>query len=197
MPYHSLPDSIKTSKCRIVYVCRNPFDTFVSLWHFYLQFEVSKGTSPDKEMMEGYVNKYCAGVSPFGPYEDHVLGYWKESKENPKHVLFIEYEGLKKEPKDHLKKLAEFVGCPFSEEEEKENVIDKIIELCSLKSMKEMEVNKNGKFYVWVENKALFRKGEVGDWSNHLTSSMAKQFDQILEKLKEAGFSFTFYPTKK
>ncbi|XP_021838658.2 cytosolic sulfotransferase 5-like [Spinacia oleracea] len=183
MPYLSLPDSIKGSKCRIVYVSRNPLDTFVSIWHFYLQFEISKGVNPSKEMMEEYLGKYCTGVSPFGPYEDHLLGYWKETQKNPKHVLFLEYEGLKKEPKAHLKRLAEFVGCPFSEEEDKKNVIDEIIELCSIKSMKEMEVNKTGKFYPWVENKALFRKGEVGDWNNHLTTSMAKGFHQMLQKL--------------
>lgn len=193
MPYLSLPNSIKTSKCRIIYVCRNPLDTFVSLWHFYLQFEKNEGLMPDMELMEEYLGKYCKGASPFGPYEDHLLGYWKESKQNPQKVLFLEYEGLKIEPKAHLKRLAEFLGCPLSEEEEKENVIDEIIDICSLKNLKEMEVNKSGKFYPQVDNKALFRKGEVGDWTNYLTPSMAKQFDQMLEKLKDAGFCFTYY----
>ncbi|XP_019103577.2 LOW QUALITY PROTEIN: cytosolic sulfotransferase 5 [Beta vulgaris subsp. vulgaris] len=185
MPYPSLPDSIKTSKCRIVYVCRNPWDTFVSLWLFYLQFEISKGIKPDNEMMEEYVSKFCKGICPFGPYNDHVLEYWKKSMQDQEKVLFLEYEGLKKDPKTHLKKLAEFVGCPFSEDEEKGNVVDKIIELCSIKSLKEMEVNKSGKFYPWVENKALFRKGDVGDWTNHLTPSMAKSIDEMQEKLEE------------
>ncbi|XP_021751524.1 cytosolic sulfotransferase 13-like [Chenopodium quinoa] len=193
MPYSSLPHSIKTSKCRIVYVCRNPFDTFVSIWHFYLRFEASEGIKPDMEMMEKYVDKFCTGVSPWEPYEDHVLRYWKESKQNPQKALFLEYEGLKKEPKEHLKRLAEFVGCPFSEEEEKGNVIDEIIELCSIKSLKEMEVNKSGKVVPRFENKAFFRKGEVGDWTNYLTPTMVEQFDQMLEKLKMAGFCFEYY----
>lgn len=193
VPYPSLPDSMKTSKSRIVYVCRNPLDTFISLWHFFLLFEIDKSNKVDMAMMEEYLSKYCMGVCPSGPYEDHVLGYWKESKQNPQKVLFLEYEGLKKEPKAHLKKLAEFLGCPFTEEEEKGNVIDEIIELCSLKSLKDMEINKRGKFYPMVENKAFFRTGEVGGWTKYLTAQMAKQFDQMLEKLEKAGFSFTYY----
>ncbi|XP_021751895.1 cytosolic sulfotransferase 5-like [Chenopodium quinoa] len=194
IPYYSLPDSIKTSKCRIVYVCRNPLDTFISHWHFNQHFEACKGVNkPDFDMMEKYVEMFCSGVSPWGPYEDHVLSYWKESKKNPENVLFMEYEGLKKDPRDHLKRLAEFVGCPFSEEEVKGNVIDEIIELCSIKSLKEMEVNKSGKIEPSIENKAFFRKGEVGDWANYLTPKMVKQFKELLEKLKVAGFSFAYY----
>ncbi|KAL2892319.1 Cytosolic sulfotransferase 15 [Bienertia sinuspersici] len=195
MPYLSLPTSIKTSKCQIVYVCRNPLDTFVSLWHFFLQFEENKGIVPDMDLMEEYVSKYCNEIIPFGPLKDHLLGYWEESMKNPQKVLFLEYEGLKKEPKANLKRLAEFLGFPFSEEEEKGNVIDDVIELCSLKSLKEMEVNKSGKVYPWFENKALFRKGEVGDWTNHLTPTMAKRIDAMREKLTEVGFSFTYYKT--
>ncbi|KAL2898232.1 Cytosolic sulfotransferase 14 [Bienertia sinuspersici] len=144
LPYLSLPDSIKSSKCRVVYICRNPLDNLISFLHFSLQFDINKGNKLDMGILEEYVDKYCKGVSPLGPYENHLLGFWKESIENPQKVLFLEYEGLKKEPRNQLKKLAEFVGLPFSEEEEKENVVDEIIELCSLKSLKEMEVNKSG-----------------------------------------------------
>ena len=34
MPYVSLPESVKQSKCKIVYLCRNPKDMFISWWHF-------------------------------------------------------------------------------------------------------------------------------------------------------------------
>ncbi|KAL5757008.1 hypothetical protein ACOSQ2_021754 [Xanthoceras sorbifolium] len=36
IPYSLLPHSIKNSNCRIVYMCRNPFDQFISHWK-YLQ----------------------------------------------------------------------------------------------------------------------------------------------------------------
>ncbi|KAL2892678.1 Cytosolic sulfotransferase 12 [Bienertia sinuspersici] len=36
--YTSLPKSIKTSGCRILYICRNPLDMIVSLYYFLLEF---------------------------------------------------------------------------------------------------------------------------------------------------------------
>ncbi|KAI3896425.1 hypothetical protein MKX03_008587 [Papaver bracteatum] len=60
---------------------------------------------------------FCDGVSDFGPYWDHVHGYWKESLERPCKVLFLKYEDLKKEPEPQFKKLAEFLGHSFSMEE--------------------------------------------------------------------------------
>ncbi|KAI3932454.1 hypothetical protein MKW92_014343 [Papaver armeniacum] len=36
IPYTSLPDSVidRAINCKIVYICRNPQDTFISTWHF-------------------------------------------------------------------------------------------------------------------------------------------------------------------
>ncbi|XP_010670589.2 cytosolic sulfotransferase 15 [Beta vulgaris subsp. vulgaris] len=186
VPYPSLPNTIKTSKCKIIYVCRNPLDTFISSWHFFLEVERNESLTPN--MIEDYFGKFCKGDFPFCPYEDHIVGYWKESMATPDKVLFMEYEGLKEDSNAQVRRLVEFLGCPFSEEEEKENVIDEIIKLCSLDSLKQMEVNKSGKFYDFVENKALFRKGEVGDWTNYLTPSMLKEHYQVMqEKFKRSG----------
>uniref|UniRef100_A0A803MMS7 Sulfotransferase n=2 Tax=Chenopodium quinoa TaxID=63459 RepID=A0A803MMS7_CHEQI len=151
-------------------------------------------TELDHSKSEEYFGKFCEGKFPYGPYEDHVLGYWKESIQNPNKVLFLEYEGLKEDPKAHLKKLAEFVGYPFSEEEENKGIIDGIIKLCSFKNLKEMKVNDSGNAYGIFENKALFRKGEVGDWTNYLTPSMTNRFDQNFhEKFKDTNFSSKYY----
>ncbi|GJY72748.1 flavonol 4'-sulfotransferase [Tanacetum coccineum] len=63
-------------------------------------------------------NEFCQGISAYGPYWDHILGYWKASQERPGRILFLKYEDMKKDPKSHVKKLAEFIGYPFSIEEE-------------------------------------------------------------------------------
>lgn len=44
----------------------------------------------------------------------------------------------------YVKKLAEFVEHPFSIEEERDGVVQKIIELCSFDNLKNLEVNKFG-----------------------------------------------------
>ena len=37
----------------------------------------------------------------------------------------------------------------------------------------------------------FFRKGQAGDWKNHLTSKMAKQINQVsMQKLRGSGLTF-------
>ncbi|KAG2705335.1 hypothetical protein I3760_05G048000 [Carya illinoinensis] len=90
LPYVLLPTSVKDSSCKIVYLCRNPKDTFVSLWHFQTKLNWTT------DSLEEALDKFCRGVSSFGPYWDNVVGYWKESLENPQKILFLRYEEMKR-----------------------------------------------------------------------------------------------------
>ena len=74
-----------------------------------------------------------------------MLGYWNESIANPNKVLFLKYEDLKEDTHFHVKRIAKFLGCPFTQEEESNGVIQSIIKLCSFENMKSLEVNKSGK----------------------------------------------------
>ncbi|KAM4113442.1 hypothetical protein ACJW30_05G220900 [Castanea mollissima] len=188
LPFPSLPTSIKKSGCQVVYICRNPFDTFISSWHFLNK--VDPGSKAPMSLDEAF-EMYCKGVIRFGPFWDHMLWYWKESIERPHKVLFLKYEDLKEDVTFHLKKLAEFLGFPFSLEEERAGDVEKIAKLCSFENMKELEVNKAGKSIKYFENKNLFRKGEVGDWVNYLTPRMVEQLTKVVEeKLGGSGLSF-------
>lgn len=187
IPFASLPNSIKISRCRVVYICRNPFDTFISSWHFLNKS--MPGSQPPLSLEEAF-EMYCKGVIGFGPFWDHMLGYWKESIERPHKVLFLQYEEMKEDIILQVKKLAEFTGYPFSLEEERDGVVEKIVKLCSFENLKELEVNKSGKSIKYFENKYLFRKGEVGDWVNYLSPQMVEQLTQVMEeKLGGSGLS--------
>lgn len=125
---------------------------------------------------------FCEGVVPFGPYWDHALEYWKLSLEKPEKVLFIKYEDMKQNPNGHLKKLAEFLGCPFSLKEEKNGTVEEISRLCSFENLSNLDVNKTGKILpdeTAARNNVYFRKGKVGDWENHLTQEMIERIDTI------------------
>ncbi|KAL3511000.1 hypothetical protein ACH5RR_030401 [Cinchona calisaya] len=39
--------------------------------------------------LEDVLDRFCKGVSNYGPFWDHVLGYWKESLENPNKEEFL------------------------------------------------------------------------------------------------------------
>ncbi|KAI3934133.1 hypothetical protein MKW92_029846 [Papaver armeniacum] len=201
IPYTSLPDSVidRDINCKIVYICRNPQDTFISTWHFINKMRTlpesnNKSTPPLSKTktntplsIEDAFELFCSGVSDFGPYWDHVLGYWKGSLETPCKVLFLKYEDLKK--------LAEFLGHSFSMEEESQGVIKEILSLCSFQHMKNLDVNKSGKILGnSIANKDVFRKGEVGDWKNYLTPEMVERLDRLMEeKLCGSGLTFQNY----
>ncbi|CAK9155490.1 unnamed protein product [Ilex paraguariensis] len=191
VPYNALPQSIVNSRCRIVYIGRNPLDQFISYWHFVLknQYENSETFSLD----EGF-ELFCRGIQNFGPFWDHVLGYWGASIESQK-VLFLKYEDLKEDVTSHVRKLAEFMGFPFSVEEEKQELVKQISNLCSFENLKNLEVNRvGGRLVPVVQYSSLFRKGQVGDWANHLSPSMADRLEKIMEeKLGGSGLTFNAF----
>ncbi|KAH7548445.1 hypothetical protein JRO89_XS14G0131000 [Xanthoceras sorbifolium] len=162
VPYPSLEESIKKSEnVKIVYLCRNPFDTSISSWHFIKKLRPE--SLPQFSLEEAF-KMYCNGIVGFGPFWEHMLGYWNESLKRPD---VEEREGV---------------------------VIQEIAKLCSFDKLKELEVNKYGKamtFSKHFENKHLFRKGEVGDWVNYLNPSMVKQLAQLMEeKIMGSGLLF-------
>lgn len=190
IPFNSLmlQESIKNASPKIVYLCRNPLDTFISSWHFVNNLRPK--SLPPLQIEEAF-KMYCDGIIVFGPFWEHMLGYWNESLKHPNGVLFLKYEEMREDIVSNLKELAKFLGCPFSVEEEKEGVIMEIAKLCSFDKMKNLEVNKSGKSIKNFENKHLFRKGEVGDWVNYLSPSMVEQLTQIMEeKLDGSGLTF-------
>nr|GLL35450.1 flavonol sulfotransferase-like [Ipomoea trifida] len=196
LAYPSLPEQIRSSSCRIVYVFRDPKDVFVSFWHFLNKLGL-KESSSIISLQEAF-NQFTRGASPYGPYWDHVTSYYKASIQFPNKVFFLRYEDLKTEAVVHVKRLAEFVGWPFSEEEENEGVVQKITDLCSFDKLSNLEVNKNGSLFgkdpsgrmVSVINKAFFRKGEIGDSKNHLSEEMREILDQITDdKFNEIGLT--------
>jgi len=95
------------------------------------------------------------------------------------------------EPESHVKKLAKFMGREFSEKKEEEGVVNAIVELCSLRKLKDMEVNKNGTTRSRAKNESYLRKGVAGDWINHMTLEMAQRLDKVVEDAFQ-GTGFTF-----
>jgi estrone sulfotransferase len=107
-PLTALPASVRESKCRVVYLCGDPKDAFVSLRHY-----VDKIKPEGSAMMpfaEAF-DMFCDGVSPFGPVWDNMAEYWKESMARPEEVMFLRYEDLKEDAVANVRRLAAFFGC--------------------------------------------------------------------------------------
>ncbi|CAD6252074.1 unnamed protein product [Miscanthus lutarioriparius] len=187
-PFSLLPESIGIHGCRILYICRDPKDAFVSRWHF------TNEVFTEKADINVAFNKFCEGISGFGPYWDHCLEYWKESTGKPDRILFLKYEDMMLEPVKFVKTLASFLGGPFSHEEEDAGVAEEVVRFCSFKTLSslnnsETDVVQRG--YLAVKKSAYFRRGKVGDWVNHISDEMGRKLDYIVEeKLKGSGLVF-------
>ena len=188
MPLHTVKEGLRGSPCKIVFMCRNAKDALISMWYFVCKYQRVEAS---RSILESLFESLCSGVTFYGPFWDQVLSYWRGSLEDPSRVLFMKYEEMKEEPYAQLKRLAEFLGCPFTEEELESGSVDMILELCSLRSLSDLEINKSGKNVNGVDYKFYFRKGEVGDWKNHLNPEMESRIDMIIEeKLRGSGLSF-------
>nr|QWJ73429.1 sulfotransferase 5b 1-4 [Isatis tinctoria] len=183
LPHGLLPETFSKSGCKMVYIWRDPKDTFISAW-FYLTKQ-KKENSP-LNSLEKCFDMFCRGLSCYGPYLDHVFSYWKAYQENPDQILFLKYETVRADPLPYVKRLAEFMGYGFTSEEEKEGVVEKLVNLCSFETLKNLEANKGDKEREdrpsGFPNSAYFRKGKVGDWHNYLTPEMAARIDDLMEE---------------
>ncbi|KAK5844389.1 hypothetical protein PVK06_000526 [Gossypium arboreum] len=70
VPYPMLPESVKNSACKIVYITRDPKDMFVSLWDCLNSLVTTQGNDPWP--MDEAFDSFCRGVHVFGPFHDHV-----------------------------------------------------------------------------------------------------------------------------
>ncbi|KAB5564970.1 hypothetical protein DKX38_005024 [Salix brachista] len=69
--YEAMPQSIRGSGCKIVYICRNPLDQLVSYFHFSRKFK-RENVKPLSSIDEGFEN-VCRGIQSQGPFWDSVL----------------------------------------------------------------------------------------------------------------------------
>jgi len=197
MHHALLPASIAANPdcCKIVYICRDPKDMVISMWHF------GRRMQPSLSFLDVF-EPTCDGSGLSGPILDHVLGYWNASKASPETVLFLRSEHMLRDPTGGTRKLAQFVGQPFSEDEEAAGVVTDIVTLCSFEKMRNLDVNRpagsssaspvgvvlEGTF----ANDSYFRRGEAGDW-DHMAPEMAGRLDAVMEeKLRGSGLSFSF-----
>jgi hypothetical protein len=169
-----------------LYVCREPKDMLVSLWHF-------AGTILPVESFSEMFELACQGKSIDGPIWDHVLGYWRASKACPERFMFLRYEEMLLDPVATVRAMAQFLGVPFSAAEEAAGSPADIAKLCSFQTLKSLTTNNIGSTGVFLKfpHQTFFRKGVVGDWVNHMTPEMAERFDAIIkDKLRGSGLTF-------
>jgi len=182
--YDQMPCGLpNTTPCKYIYVARNPKDVVVSKFHFLTSYKEFPPVS-----WEYFFTCFTDGEIPYGSWFDHVLGWWRHRDDN--NVLFVKYEDLKKDLPGAVKQIGKFLGYDLSQK-----VVDEIAVKTSFESMKTNPLTN----YSWEassmkpEGTPFMRKGQVGEWKNHLTVEQSAYFDAIYaEKMKDVALKFDF-----
>ncbi|KAI0495575.1 hypothetical protein KFK09_021876 [Dendrobium nobile] len=195
IPYSVLPKSVHDSPCRIIYLCREPKDTLVSTYHFVNGMHRPEA-APQMPLTEA-VELFCKGLTMYGPVWEHQLEYWQESQRRPEKVLFLKYEDLMADPEAIVRRMAEYMGKPFSAAEEMNGMVGEIVRFSSFEKLSGLEINKVGLWgkefdldHLAIKKSSFFRNGKVGDWTEHFTAEMAERFDAIArDKFHQSGLT--------
>ncbi len=186
LPYDVLPSGKPhTTPCKYIYIARNPKDVVVSFFFHYTRFPIKKGTVLEFDL---FFRNFVYANLQFGDFFEHVLGWWAHRNED--NILFLMFEDLKKDPRSAVSRIAQFIGANVSE-----SVIDKVVAETSFKSMSKDDTANYSMIDKFANPGAtpFMRKGEVGDWRNHLSPEQSAEIDQLCqEKLKDTGLVFDF-----
>lgn len=183
LPYSIIPKgSSDGTKCKYIYIARNPKDVAVSYFHFTVSLK-SSGNGYNGPW-EFFSKLFIDGNVGWNKWNDHALGWWKH-KDDP-NVLFLKYEDLKKDLPSQVRLTANFLNKPLSED-----IINRIAEQCSFNGM----TKDLSRYMVHVNESqtSILRKGVVGDWKNYFTPELNERFEkEVLSKIEGTGLEFDF-----
>lgn len=128
LPAFLLPKDIWSTKCKIIYIARNPKDAIVSLYYMarnnFAQYTGSLENMCEMLMKDELV---CA------PFIDHVLSFWQ--LRHLEHVLFLTYEELSADPFGGVKRICEFLGYSYDD-----NQLKQLTEFVSFENLRKYDL---------------------------------------------------------
>lgn len=189
LPIDCIPKQLKQTKCKIIYVIRNPKDNAVSYYHHH---RMSTFLGNYKGKWDDFLELFIKGHLVYGDWFQHIKGYWDLAQQYPNRILFISYEEMKINLPKMIGLIADFVGKSLSDE-----TINKIAKHCSFDEMKantmvNREVLPIPDLFDMSQTKFM-RKGIIGDWKNYFTQQQNEQFDKLYDqKMQGLGLTLSF-----
>jgi hypothetical protein len=154
-----------TENARAIYILRNPLDVAVSYAN-----HMSKDLDTAIRLMGDKSHAMCGNRHSLNiqlrqrllTWSGHVES-WTEQRDIPMHL--IRYEDMKLDPMSAFTGVVRFLEIACSEGQ-----IARAVELSGFSKLKALE-QENGFHEKPLKVKSFFRKGEVGDWRNHLSEA--------------------------
>ncbi|XP_048730848.2 sulfotransferase 1E1-like isoform X2 [Ostrea edulis] len=187
LPYRWLPTQHIESGGKIVHVVRNPKDVAVSFYHHVFNTKEFGDISDFKSF---YENIYMGSVQPMGGWFAYETEFEQAKINETSNAIFtVQYESLKKNPIQEIKRLSKYLDVDVNDE-----IIAEIADKCSFRRLKEANgtvkdhsrITRRSPKYKEIMLK-MYRKGEIGDWKNHFTVAINEQFDaKFKEVMKDS-----------
>lgn len=180
-PFHAIPKGTsENSRCKYIYVARNPFNVVVSYYNFDLKMApVTDYDGP----FEYFADMFIKGTTYWGSWTEHVLGWWKHKDDD--NVLFLKYEDMKKDLPSQIRLICKFLGKNITED-----MVDRIAQQCTFDAMK----NNSSAYWMMTRDGELpnfLRKGQIGGWKDYFTPELIQRFEkEVLGKLDGSGLQF-------
>eukprot|EP00939_MAST-03C_sp_MAST-3C-sp1_P003687 g3687.t1 len=150
--------------CRAIVVTRNPKDACVSMFHHARNIPIFKYTGP----FHDWVWRYARGDVESGCFWEWHAGWWQAKKKNPKQILWVTFENLKKEPAAEITRVARFLKLDASLSDAAfQELVAKTVKATTFKKMKAQYNSKH------------FRKGKSGGWRGVFTQKQSDAYDRI------------------
>lgn len=188
--FHHLPKQVLEKKVKIVYLLRNPKDTWVSMYNHAHGHRKSLS-------YEGTWNQFFSLMMSFGfwygDWFDYMLDWERAlATQTEVPVIVSHFEHLKQDPVGQIEKLDKFLGYNRGRQ-----LCEDIAEACSftkLKKAKDDGMPEEVRKKLFKENAAgFYRKGEIGDWKNWFTVAENEQFDDVYRKrMADSALQFTY-----
>ncbi|KAM6120278.1 sulfotransferase 1 family member D1-like [Pterocles gutturalis] len=170
LPVQLLPASFQDKDCKIIYMARNAKDVVVSYYYFYQMVKIH----PDPGTLSEFLETFMSGKAAYGSWYDHVQGWWEKRQE--KRLLYLFYEDMKKDPRQEVQKILQFLGKEVAEE-----TMARILHHTSFQQMKKNPAANYETMPTTLMDHSLspfMRKGTIGDWKNHFTVAQNECFNQ-------------------
>ncbi|XP_061180031.1 sulfotransferase 1B1-like isoform X1 [Saccostrea echinata] len=178
LPVHFLPeDHIKNGR-KIVHIVRDPRDIAVSAYYHFLNEPLFRGYMYMTTDWNEHLSNFMSGNFIYGEWCQYELQWEKFYKSG--NVLVLRYEEMKADEVECVRKIAEYLSIPCDKE-----TASRIASECNIFKVRE---RKKSRIFGY-----LYRKGEVGDWKNHFSSTQQEKFSLLFkERLRDSSLSTYF-----
>jgi len=157
-------------KIKKICIIRDPKDKVVS-WHFRT---ISTGKKKETKLTESFALDYL---------KKRIIKEYETLLDYKGSIHCMTFEKLREYTPKSIIGAIEYLNMPVSDE-----IIDKIIEEGSFKSMTARDTKSQGRERGEEDNMAQIRKGIIGDWENHMSKDLARKVDNAVVDLRKRVF---------